>query len=104
MGQKVEKQMEKVENYFPSQPFSEESRNLILFFQICSGKKETVHLKFHSSLLTGYSPRTSKGDHDLACSRNKSLIKASFFNLVQKSLIANIQFVSRLFAVPICHL
>ena len=35
--------------------------------------------------------------------RNKSFIKASFFDLVQKSLIANIQFIGCLLAVPIRH-
>jgi len=45
MGQNVEKQMEKVENYFPSHPFFKGSRNMILFFQIYFRKNETVHVE-----------------------------------------------------------
>jgi hypothetical protein len=45
MWQNMEKQMEKVENYFPSHPFFKGSRKLILFFQIQAGKIEIVHIK-----------------------------------------------------------
>jgi hypothetical protein len=49
MGENVEKKMEKVENRFPFHPFSQGSRNLILFFQIHPSKNEIVHKKISST-------------------------------------------------------
>jgi len=48
LGQNVEKQMEKVENYFPFHPFFKGSKNLILLFQIHPSKNEIVHKKLSS--------------------------------------------------------
>ena len=49
MGQNMVKQMEKAENHFPSHPFFQGSRNLILFFQIHPSKNEIVHKKLSST-------------------------------------------------------
>ena len=86
------KKMEKVENQFRSNPFFNESRNLILFFRIHPSKNEIVHIELWSTpvcrlfiLHVTWNKRW-----DLQRLRDKSLIEASFFNLIEKSLITDI--------------
>jgi hypothetical protein len=92
MGKNVEKKVEKVENRFPSGPLSQESRNLILFFQIHHSKNEIIHKKsLSTSVCLLYILHEARSeDQALRRLSNKSFIEASFFNLIQKSLITDI--------------
>jgi hypothetical protein len=49
MGENMEKKMEKVENPFSFDSFSQGSRNLILFFEIHLSENKILHKKLSST-------------------------------------------------------